>query len=190
MAEYIGNYVGIDYSMSSPAIVTCPKDKEFKFQNCACFYLTDKKKLLERLHPNVIGAPHKEYIFNEKRFDYISNWAMQLISVRDTIVMEGYAMAAKGTVFHIGELTGVLKHKMFRKQIMFDIVPPTTIKKFATGKGNANKDAMYAAFVAETGVDLMEFFPSKVLSSPVSDIVDAFYMCKYSHHKDMGMLPK
>jgi len=183
-----GNYVGIDYSMRSPAIVTIPKEKEFKFENCSCFYLTDKKKLVERLHNNIIGSAHKEYTFNEKRFDFIGNWALQLLTRKDCVVMEGYAMGAKGTVFHIGELTGVLKHKMFHRQILFDVVAPSSIKKFATGKGNANKEAMYTAFVEETGVDLMKFFPSNVLSSPVSDIIDAFYMCKYAHDTDKNLL--
>lgn len=181
----IGNYVGIDYSMSSPAIVTCPKNKEFNFGNCLCFYLTDKKKLMARLHPNVIATAHRpEYFSNEFRFKYIGAWATNMLNVRDSIILEGYAMGAKGNTFTIGENTGVLKHLMFNKKILHNTAPPTTIKKFATGKGNANKEDMYIAFVEETGVNLMSFFPSKVLCSPVSDIVDAFYMAKYAYHID------
>ncbi len=183
-----GQYVGIDYSMTSPSLTVCPKTKEFKFENCTCFYLSNKKKLVDRLHPNCIGTGIREYTSNEARFDYISRWAVSLLSMQDNVVLEGYAMGAKGQVFTIGENTGVLKYKLYRERIFFDPISPSTIKKFATGKGNAKKDDMYDAFVSETGVKLMDFFPSKTLSSPVSDIVDSFYMAKYSHHKDKGLL--
>ena len=61
------------------------------------------------------------------------------------------------------------------------VFAPSTIKKFATGKGNANKELMYEAFVEETGDDLaklFEFDPYKG-QSPVSDIIDSYYIAKY-----------
>jgi hypothetical protein len=60
---------------------------------------------------------------------------------------------------------------------------PTVVKKFASGKGNADKDRMYEAFVKETGAELMkEISPdSKKVASPVSDIVDSYFICKYAY---------
>ena len=54
------------------------------------------------------------------------------------------------------------------------------MKKFATGKGNSNKDVMFEHFLEETGVDLMSSLSPKAskVNSPVSDIVDAYYICK------------
>jgi hypothetical protein len=50
----------------------------------------------------------------------------------------------------------------------------------ATGKGNADKESMFKSFLHETGVDLQQIItPSKtLLGSPVTDIVDSFYICK------------
>jgi hypothetical protein len=85
-------------------------------------------------------------------------------------------------VFHIAENTAILKYNLWDAQIEFDIIPPTVIKKFATGKGNANKEKMYEAFVNENpGVDLRSWLTprSSNVISPVSDIVDAYFIAKY-----------
>jgi hypothetical protein len=50
----------------------------------------------------------------------------------------------------------------------------------ATGKGNADKEMMHDSFMLETGIDLRGVMtPSKKsIESPVSDLVDAYYICK------------
>ena len=50
------------------------------------------------------------------------------------------------------------------------------MKKFFTGKGNANKDLMYESFVEKTGLDVRSDldYSKKTLGSPVADIVDAY----------------
>ena len=60
-------------------------------------------------------------------------------------------------------------------------MPPTVVKKFATERGNATKEMMYEQFSKETKVDLMNLVtPDKTkLTNPVTDIVDAYYICKY-----------
>ena len=64
-----------------------------------------------------------------------------------------------------------------------NIFAPAEIKKFATGKGNANKELMYKAFVDETGDDLAQLFEFDPYTgqSPVSDIIDSYYIAKYQH---------
>ena len=91
-------------------------------------------------------------------------------------------MGAKGKVFHIAENCGLLKHKLWVAAHRYQTITPTALKKFATGKGNADKCMMHAAFVAETGIDLMKAMDkeSKDCGSPVSDIVDSFYLAKYA----------
>ena len=65
----------------------------------------------------------------------------------------------------------------------FTSIPPTVIKKYATGKGNANKDLMYESFTAEllTPPDLQKSLQpkSKKLSNPVTDLVDAYFIAKW-----------
>lgn len=94
--------------------------------------------------------------------------------------IEDYAYAAKGRVFHIAENTGILKYKLFQQGIPVDTIPPTVVKKNATGKGNADKESMYSAFVSETGLMLKDIITpnKKDVGNPVSDIVDSYYICK------------
>ena len=68
------------------------------------------------------------------------------------------------------------------KSNIIDVISPSAIKKFATGKGNANKLLMYEACVEETGDDLAKLFEFDPYNgqSPVSDIVDSYYIAKYS----------
>tara|TARA_R110002153_G_scaffold26421_5_gene82941 strand:+ start:20199 stop:20771 length:573 start_codon:yes stop_codon:yes gene_type:complete len=62
----------------------------------------------------------------------------------DVVVMEGYAYAAKFSHAHsLGELGGIIKlaildqHKRVPLKLL--VVPPTTLKKFVSGKGNCKK---------------------------------------------------
>ena len=95
-------------------------------------------------------------------------------------MLEDYSFGSKGRVFHIAENTGLLKHKLFKAGIPFIVVAPTTVKKFATGKGNANKEKMYECFTEQTGVDLRKQLDTTV-EHPISDIIDAFYIAKYGY---------
>ena len=101
------------------------------------------------------------------------------------VFIEGYAFATSGKshVRSVAENTGLLKHKMYKVKQPFTSIPPTVIKKYATGKGNANKELMYDAFCAEilTPPDLKSRLTpnSKKLRNPVTDIVDSYFICKY-----------
>jgi hypothetical protein len=61
------------------------------------------------------------------------------------------------------------------------VVPPTVIKKFGTGKGNASKELMYESFFSDLGVDIREKIGiiSVKQWNPISDIVDAYYIANY-----------
>ena len=58
------------------------------------------------------------------------------------------------------------------------MIEPSKIKKIASGKGNADKQAMYEAFEKESFVDLKSVLGQKTLSNPVTDIIDSFYITK------------
>jgi hypothetical protein len=97
------------------------------------------------------------------------------------VSIEDYAYNAKGRVFHIAENTGILKYKLYQKAIPIEVVQPTVVKKFATGKGNSDKNNMYKFFLMETAADIKGIItPGKDESTnPVSDVVDSYYICKH-----------
>ena len=171
----------IDYSMNGPAICVFDTQKEFKFKNCSFYYLTDTKKYANIFLDNIHGELFKPYDEECERYDTISDWVMRIIVGSDRVALEGYAYAATGRVFHIAENCGVLKYRMWMANYEITPIAPTQIKKFATGKGNANKNLMYEKFKADQNIDLCQLFSwkSSEIGSPIGDTVDAFALYRY-----------
>lgn len=88
------------------------------------------------------------------------------------VIMEGAAYAAEYNAFILGELSGAIKLFLHQNGYEYDIVQPTTLKKFATGKGNANK-AMVMKAVAENWN----------FKSGNDNICDAFVMAKMASER-------
>jgi len=177
---------GVDYSMTSPAICLSPLN-DFKFENCTFSFLTTSKKY-DTVVDNISGK-YFEYENEMKRYDTISSHFLDLLLDYNVRVcyIEEYSMGSKGRVFHIAENTGVFKYRMWNFGVDFVTVAPTTIKKFATGKGNANKEKMQESFIQETGKDLKAMLDMTDKQwNPSSDIIDAYYICKYAVHEQQS----
>ena len=185
---------GIDYSLTSPAICVWKStdDGYFNFDDCDLYYL-EKPRRRGSTPPGILNLhadPYPEWETEEERHELLSKWAMEIVNgsqawLTTAVFIEGYAFATSGKshVRSVAENTGLLKHKMHKIRQSFTSVPPTVIKKYATGKGNANKELMYDAFCAEilTPPDLKSRLTpnSKKLRNPVTDIVDSYFICKY-----------
>ena len=191
---------GIDYSLTSPAICVW-KDtndtRQFNFNMCDVYYLETAQRL-KRATPHEILNLHAdiypEWETEEQRHDLLSDWAMGIIRGCQ-VYIEGYAFATSGKshVRSVAENSGLLKHKMYKAHQTVTSVPPTVIKKYATDKGNANKELMCDAFYEEsdTPADLQKTLrpKSSKLTNPTTDIVDAYWICKYGWKKLFGQLP-
>lgn len=59
--------------------------------------------------------------------------------------IEHYSYNSVGRVFELGEVGGVLRLLVYEYGVPFVVVPPTSLKKFATGNAAADKAAMVAA---------------------------------------------
>lgn len=56
----------------------------------------------------------------------------------------------------LGMAQGVLRLALMRASVPYVLVPPATLKKYATGKGNADKPMMRAALRDRLGIDLRD----------------------------------
>jgi crossover junction endodeoxyribonuclease RuvC len=66
----------------------------------------------------------------------------------ELVVLEGPALHAQGRgVCDRWALRGVVLYHLHMSGVPFVEIPPASMKKFATGNGNANKDAMVAAAI-------------------------------------------
>lgn len=170
---------GIDYSMTSPSICLHEGD-DWSFSNCTFYFRNDNKKLQSSGQFNHSGLLF--YSSQEERFRQSAEWARDILKGKDIklLALEGYAMGAKGLIFNIAENTGCLKQVMWEEGIKFITPAPTSVKKFATGKGNSNKEKMEEAFIEETGINVRVPINQTKGSNPSSDIIDSYYMAKFA----------
>lgn len=102
----------------------------------------------------VIKWPHRSV----QRLDAVYQWVYEDSDLAESVfvrfydaihadqllvVIEGYSMGSARQQSHahgLGELGGVLRLALHHCGIRFVDVPPACVKKYATGKGNANKD--------------------------------------------------
>jgi Holliday junction resolvasome RuvABC endonuclease subunit len=176
--------VGIDYSLTSPAVCVS-RDKTFS--NSFFYFLNDRKTVQGKFH-NILGDQHEEYLTDQERYENIASWVLTILAdfkKEDVVVLiEDYSFGSKGKVFNLAENCGILKYMLYKQGYKFFTVPPTVVKKSATGKGNATKEKMYEAFVNETGIDLHNIIsPTTKLGSPTTDIVDAWYIARHMHEQ-------
>ena len=181
---------GIDYSLTSPAICVYKdeNDGHFDFDKCVVHYLSNNERQQQLATgsglDNLKAEPYPEWNTEEDRHEKLATWAYNIVQGCEEVFLEGYAFATsvQAGVRSIAENTGLLKHKMWKNKITFKTYPPTVIKKFATGKGNANKELMYEAFKYEllTPNDLKEQLTPRAMkiTNPISDIVDSYFIAK------------
>ena len=180
---------GIDYSLTSPAICVwkgTDDNRQFNFNMCDVYYLETAQRLKRAQHEilNLHAEIYPEWETEEQRHDLLSDWTMSIINGCQVFI-EGYAFATSGKSYvrSVAENSGLLKHKMYKVKQVFTSIPPSVIKKYATGKGNANKDLMYDAFSEESNTpsDLQKTLrpKSNKLTNPITDIVDSYWICKY-----------
>jgi len=180
---------GIDYSLTGPAICIYMNEKDedpFSYYKCKFYYLTKIEKYAKPFSQNVKGERLVDWNHDCERYRSIADWACEKIQGCEWISLEGYSYNSKNSrVFNIAENTGVLKYKLWENDYPVDIISPAEVKKLATGKGNSTKLDMHSAFVKDTGINLKKMVTPKKkdLASPVSDMVDSFYICKSLYNK-------
>jgi Holliday junction resolvasome RuvABC endonuclease subunit len=185
------NVIGIDYSITSPAICIYEGEAQnFAFKSCQLYSLCNHD-ILSRCNWHIYRHTDN-YEHDTERFNQIANWAIECISrhvrqPQESLVgIEDYSMGSKGKVFNIAENCGALKTLLWQHDYPIKTVAPTVVKKFATGKGNATKDKMLEQFETDTGIKLKEILqPKRMLGSPTTDLVDAYYICKYFVKSDV-----
>lgn len=72
----------------------------------------------------------------------------------DLVVIEGHAFNTKyGQPHALGELAGVVKLVLHDLDVTWLEIPPASLKRYATGKGNASKEAVLVAAVLRLGYE-------------------------------------
>lgn len=171
---------GIDYSTTSPCICVFKKDGTINPIDCNfSFFALDKWRPRWSTLQNVNVYKFPKDLKSIDRYQFLAEWTIEQIRWYDgrvkKVILEDYSFGSTGRVFHIAENVGILKLKLKQNGFRYETIPPTVIKKFATGKGNSNKEAMLEAWNAEPNT----FELVQENGNPATDIVDSYFLCKY-----------
>lgn len=87
-----------------------------------------------------------------RRLAELRRLVLEAVRGCDLVAIEGYSYGARGrAVVSLGELGGVVRLALWDAGIPYLEVPPTVVKKYATGKGNASKEAVLVEAVRRLG---------------------------------------
>ena len=170
---------GIDYSTTSPCVCVY-KNGICSPNNCTYyFFALDKWRHRWSALQNVNCYKLPKDLKDIDKFKFLAEWTIDTLRWHngrvEKVILEDYSYGSTGRVFHIAENVGILKLKLKQNGFRYETIPPTVIKKFATGKGNSNKEAMLEAWKAAP--DTFELVQEK--GNPATDIVDSYFLCKY-----------
>lgn len=85
----------------------------------------------------------------------------------DLVVIEGYAFGNRFTIVKLVEVGTLIRKTLWDHKIPWYDAPPSLLKKYVTGKGNAKKPDMAAAIKARWG-----------FASKSDDVVDAYGLAR------------
>ena len=171
--------VGIDYSYTCPAVCVLSETPRWFVH-----YKKDGKP-----YPDLPLVTWSRSATTDEipRFIELATWVLDIVTVvqPDFVVLEDYAFGAAGRLTQLSENAGTLKVKLYEHypQLPLHVVAPTTMKKFATGRGIATKDDIWAAFI-KRWPDYAEWaklcHPKSLrVGSPVADIADSYFLADY-----------
>lgn len=87
-----------------------------------------------------------------ERLFFIQKAIDQATAGADLVLREGYAFGAKGNAqYDLAELGGCVRVVMYCRKRPFLQVPPSVVKKVATGDGNAKKETVLVEAVKRLG---------------------------------------
>lgn len=98
--------------------------------------------------------PPRSHSSGMRRLDWIRAQVRMMCRHYDPaiVVVEGYSFGSKGqAVYGIAELGGVVRLALHDLRTPFVVVPPASLKKYSTGRGNAKKEEVLVAAVKRLG---------------------------------------
>lgn len=180
MAAPVTTVLGIDYSYTCPAVCAVRgPDAE---------WFVHYKKEGKPYPPLPLVEWSVSHAAGEvERYVELAEWVLDVVhrTLPALIVLEDYAFSANGRITQLSENAGTLKVKLFEHfpEVPLKIVAPSTMKKFATGRGIATKDDIWNAFVVQCphATEWAKLCHPKAvkIGSPTADIADAYFLACY-----------
>ena len=144
--------IGIDPSTKT-GIVACEYDEEKSTIRC----IDQKKVVFTQLK-------------GMERANAIGDGVLSFVELYrpDIIFIEDYGFSFKGTAITLVEIGTMIRYNLWVNDFNYEVVTPTSLKKFVTGKGNSPKDLIIKEVYKRWNFDTND-----------NDIADAFSMAMF-----------
>ncbi len=134
MAEIV---LGVDPSLTNTGIV----------------YMRDGQACIGEIVSKDTPHTHHESAMRLGRLYASMRDSIQQIGKVSVVAFEGYAFGSMNQREAMGEAGGVLRLAALHEGCRIIVIPPTSVKKFVTGKGVAQKDVMRLAIFKRWGFE-------------------------------------
>lgn len=189
--------VGIDASPHSTGLVKFTLDEDLNIletERLGFFGYKEPKKTKNWSIPtfkNIVS-------YDEEKYDFYNRTIMMMehiwpfIEDCEYVCEEDYSLYGSGLLNQIFDFSSQIKFQALRNGSKLRLIEPLTLKMFATNSGKAQKPEMFDAFVSDSNSHLLDLsdlpqipihsrgqfagLRNKNGSSPLSDIVDAFFL--------------
>jgi crossover junction endodeoxyribonuclease RuvC len=105
-----------------------------------------KSELPSGTEEHGVWKPPKPEMGELFRLNWIRDKVLDLVRWRDRgvalVIVEGFAFARPNQAHQLGGLGYVVRHALWKAQMPWVDVAPAALKKYVTGRGNAQKDAV------------------------------------------------
>lgn len=189
--------VGIDASPHSTGLVKFTLDEDLnilEIERLGFFGYKEPKKTKNWSIPtfkNIVS-------YDEEKYDFYNRTIMMMehiwpfIEDCEYVCEEDYSLYGSGLLNQIFDFSSQIKFQALRNGSKLRLIEPLTLKMFAANSGKAQKPEMFDAFVSDSNSHMLDLsdlpqipihsrgqfagLRNKNGSSPLSDIVDAFFL--------------
>lgn len=159
------NIMGVDQSLTGTGVTVFTDNEEY-------YYLLKSEKTAKTKNPTV------DYT---RRLIKITNEVEELIKKHkiNYACIEGMSYGSKSSiVFDLGGLSHLVRAMFLNNGVKFIVIPPKTLKKFATENGNADKIAMIEEAM-KRGANIPFFKRIKKQTVFDDNVVDAYFLAVF-----------
>lgn len=188
---------GLDVSPSSTGCIKFELDDQYNIVKVEKMGFKEISKTSKESYVDIHTYRDGQFPTFYHQLSFILPKIETFLADAEYVAFEEYAFSAAGKITMLAELCGNIKSRLFDAGKKLRFYDPSSIKIYATGKGGSKKPAMFDSYDSLSYKEDLSYLPqikvhgkgknaglrNKDGISPLSDLVDAFFICDMLRHE-------